>query len=194
MILSVEETTKLYQENTGLISKILWNYNIRKSDDRYEDLYQECSLGLLIGLQTYDETKGIALSTYLYICIRNELLKYFHLQENKWNKNIKFSISNTIFENDSHEEIPYENMLQDKAYSYRLEYSINYKQFKEQCLAMSSQSSQKRQVAPKIFFEYVEGTPSAEIQKKYNISTQRLHTIIQTLKERYAPIYNRCFH
>ncbi len=194
MILSVEETTRLYQENTGLISKILWKYNIRKKDEKYEDLYQECSLGLLIGLQTYDDTKGIALSTYLYVCIRNELLKYFHLQENKWNRNIKYSISDTIFENESFKEIPYENMLQDQAYSYQLEYKINYKQFKEQCLALSSKSSQKRQVAPKIFFEYIEGTPSTEIIKKYHISMQRLHTIIKTLKEKYAPIYKRCFH
>lgn len=70
-MMSQEEIAKYYQENIRLIHSVAQSYN--KSGYEYEELFSEATLGFVKGLQTYDESKGTKISTYLYKCMRNEI-------------------------------------------------------------------------------------------------------------------------
>lgn len=72
-----EERDRLFEENTGLINKVLSTVQCRISFtgmyDR-EDLYQLGCLGLLNAIDTYNPDKGVQFSTYAWVIIRNRIV------------------------------------------------------------------------------------------------------------------------
>lgn len=75
---SVEYEGQIYEENLGLINKVI-SILFTKDEIRhlgYDDLLQEGSIGLLKAIRTFDENKSVEFSTYATICIRNEMRNY----------------------------------------------------------------------------------------------------------------------
>lgn len=72
MNLSDAEKEKLVQENIKIIYFVLKKNNLYF---RKDELYDIGLIGLVNGINTFDDTKGYKLSTYIYMCIRNEIFK-----------------------------------------------------------------------------------------------------------------------
>lgn len=64
-----------FESNMNLVYLVLRQMNL-VSDNEFEDLVQEGSLGLVKACNTYDPSKGFKFSTYACICIRNNILMY----------------------------------------------------------------------------------------------------------------------
>lgn len=65
--------------------KLIWHC-IQKhfpNEVRNEDLFQECSIGLLKAIRSFDGTKS-SFSTYAYTCIHNSAKMYFKRNNKYW--------------------------------------------------------------------------------------------------------------
>lgn len=67
---------ELFINNRGLIFLAIKNMHLYwKTNDEFQDYIDAGTDGLLIGIRTYDKTKGTKESTYYYACIKNEINK-----------------------------------------------------------------------------------------------------------------------
>jgi RNA polymerase sigma factor (sigma-70 family) len=77
-------------DNIKLIHKV---YNDNFKNTHYyiskEDLISEGYIGLINGIDSYNKNKGISLSTYMYICIKNQMIYYCN-REYKHKNNLSF--------------------------------------------------------------------------------------------------------
>lgn len=64
---------KLILENQNLIYVVLKKLNLYNQREEYFDLGM---IGLVKGVKSYDKNKGYKLSTYLNVCIKNEILMF----------------------------------------------------------------------------------------------------------------------
>lgn len=63
-----------YLENRGLIGIAFKQMHLYfRTQDDYQDYTDAGTDGLLRGIRTFDENKGVKKSTYYYTCIRNEI-------------------------------------------------------------------------------------------------------------------------
>ena len=68
---------KLIRHNTGLVHKIVNRFPMKNCTCTYEDLFQEGVLGLIRGIQKFDVTRGVRLSTYCYRWIQAYVKRYY---------------------------------------------------------------------------------------------------------------------
>ena len=68
----MEARNKLIEHNLRLVAHIAKKYSGNISDS--EDLISIGTIGLIKGINSYDETKGTRLATYAARCVENELL------------------------------------------------------------------------------------------------------------------------
>lgn len=78
----MNEMEKLILENQGLIGKVIKDVQCHIADDEdYQEIHDAGMLGLILGAKTYNgSTKP---STYLYVCIKREILKVFQYRTRK---------------------------------------------------------------------------------------------------------------
>lgn len=69
--------------NTGLIILAMKQLNISYDSKNFQEYFDYGMEGLIRAVQTYDETKGVAESTYLTTCIKNEIIKCFKIKTRK---------------------------------------------------------------------------------------------------------------
>lgn len=90
---------QLIEHNLRLVAHI-----VKKFDNKYvdsDDLISIGTIGLIKGVDTYSDKKGVKITTYCARCIENEILMYFR-SNNKYNKDI--SINESIgFDKDGNE-------------------------------------------------------------------------------------------
>ena len=65
----------LVTENLNLIHFVIKKMNLFNSND-YEDYYQVGVIGLINASKNYNSNFKTTFSTYAYVCIKNEILKY----------------------------------------------------------------------------------------------------------------------
>ncbi len=63
------------QANLGLVGRVLGRINCPRHIDR-GDLYQEGVLALYDAAEHYVPDRGVAFSTFAYVCVRNRMLNY----------------------------------------------------------------------------------------------------------------------
>lgn len=71
-------TDELILKNIGLVYSVIFKFKLN-----IDDYYDVGLIGLVKGAKSYDETKAIKPSTYLYQCIKNEIvneLRRCHLE------------------------------------------------------------------------------------------------------------------
>lgn len=68
---------EVFKENKPLIYKVIEDMHLHwKNQDEFQE-YEDAGVdGLLNGIRTFDNTKGIKSSTYFYTCIKNEICKF----------------------------------------------------------------------------------------------------------------------
>ena len=70
----INNEEKEYLENRGLIGIAFKQMHLYfRTQDDYQDYTDAGTDGLLRGIRTFDENKGVKKSTYYYTCIRNEI-------------------------------------------------------------------------------------------------------------------------
>lgn len=86
----VDARNKLIEHNLRLVAHI-----VKKFDSRYveqDDLISIGTIGLIKGVDTFSNDKGVRITTYCARCIENEILMYFR-SNNKTTKNISMDES-----------------------------------------------------------------------------------------------------
>lgn len=69
----------LIERNLRLVAHIMKKYYTQTADQ--EDLISIGTIGLIKGISTFDESKGVRLATYAARCVENEILMYFRSQK-----------------------------------------------------------------------------------------------------------------
>ena len=85
-----EARNKLIEHNLRLVAHI-----VKKFDTKYveqDDLISIGTIGLIKGVDTFSNDKGVRITTYCARCIENEILMYFR-SNNKTTKNISINES-----------------------------------------------------------------------------------------------------
>ena len=67
-------------ENINLIRKVAWSFHKSTGLD-YDDLFQEAYLAYEYAMETYDPSREVKLSTFLWNHIANQLIRYFHREK-----------------------------------------------------------------------------------------------------------------
>ncbi len=118
--MSDEKRQKLILDNMKLVYSVIDNLNLRKDFEEYVDLGM---IGLCRGVDTFDFTKGYAISTYLYRCISNEILMYLRKK-----RPVCVSLENEVTDDIiGHELIKDENINVEEEYFEKEKYEIMYK-------------------------------------------------------------------
>ena len=72
---------KLIEHNLRLVAHIIKKYYARQDDQ--EDLISIGTIGLIKAIDSFDNSKGIRLSSYASRCIENEILMYLRKNQNQ---------------------------------------------------------------------------------------------------------------
>ena len=96
---NIESRNKLIEHNLRLVAHIIKKYDSKEMDN--DDLISIGTIGLIKGIDSFKNEKGVKLTTYCSRCIENEILMYFRSN----NKNLKnVSLNETIgFDKDGNE-------------------------------------------------------------------------------------------
>ena len=100
---------KLIEHNLRLVAHIVKKFDNR--GEEVDDLISIGTIGLIKGVQTYDESKGTRLATYAARCIENEILMY--LRTTKKTRNEVF-LQEPIGADKDGNEITLMDILQDE--------------------------------------------------------------------------------
>lgn len=96
-------------ENINLVYHMLQKLGYYHNLDEYEDI---AMIGLVKGAKSYDKSKGIALSTYLGTCIKNEVYNHSRIQTFQKRNNGILPISlSTIISIDNQKDIELQDIL-----------------------------------------------------------------------------------
>ncbi|MBE5820992.1 MAG: sigma-70 family RNA polymerase sigma factor [Clostridiales bacterium] len=103
----IEAKHVLITRNLRLVAYVVKKYSTTQVDQ--DDLISIGTIGLIKGIERYNNEKGTKLSTYVSRCIENEILMY--LRSNKKIKN-ETSINNVIGQDKEGNELSYINILE----------------------------------------------------------------------------------
>lgn len=82
---------KIIEHNLRLVAHIVKKYS--SNSEEQDDLISIGTIGLIKGINSFDESKGIRLATYASKCIENEILMYFR---SKKKSSLEISINEPI--------------------------------------------------------------------------------------------------
>ncbi len=72
---NISAKNKIIEHNLRLVAHIVKKYT--SNSEEQDDLISIGTIGLIKGVNSFDESKGIKLATYASKCIENEILMYF---------------------------------------------------------------------------------------------------------------------
>ena len=125
---------ELINEHKGLIYLAIKEEHLYwRTQDEYQEFIDAGYDGLLKGIRTYDESKGIKPSTYYYTCIKHEMLRVIQVKEYKKNSMKTVSLNTLIDKLDYTElidmipsDVNIEQELLNKEQKERLMYHIDH--------------------------------------------------------------------
>ena len=100
---------KLIEHNLRLVAHIVKKYDNFKEDQ--DDLISIGTIGLIKGIDSFNENKGVRITTYAARCIENEILMYF--RSNKKNMN-NISLNDQIGYDIDGNEITFIDVLKEE--------------------------------------------------------------------------------
>ena len=105
-----EARNKLIEHNLRLVAHIVKKFESKTSDN--DDLISIGTIGLIKGIDSYNNEKATRITTYAARCIENEILMYF--RSNKKNQNT-ISLNDSIGFDKEGNEINLIDILQEKS-------------------------------------------------------------------------------
>lgn len=117
---TAQEKGQYYQDNIKLIHSAIQQFRgMTNASMDYSDLFQVATVGLLKGLDTYDDAAGTALSTYLVTCMHNQVLYETRPSRSKSRSAIVVSYEDHMLGKDGRDMMGVENLdLSDTDYSH----------------------------------------------------------------------------
>ena len=85
---NLESRSKLIEHNLRLVAHIVKKFDKKDSDS--DDLISIGTIGLIKGVDTYQASHNVRITTYCARCIENEILMYFR-KNNKYNNDISIN-------------------------------------------------------------------------------------------------------
>lgn len=170
----------LITDNLKLVNYVIKKMNIFNSSE-YEDYYQIGVIGLVYASKTYNSHLKITFSTYAYVCIKNEILKYLKKNEKKYisleDKIFdEIKIEDTLIDNDTNviEKIIL-NETNDELYKL-LDEELNDMENKivKMSFGIGCREYKQREIA------YILGIPQYKISRIKNRSLKRLRNCINS--------------
>ena len=163
------------KENIVLESEKLINGVLKEKNLSYmkDELYDICMIGFTKGLNTFDNTKGTKLKTYVVACVKKEIAKYFYVNSMKKRDGITLSY-NVVVDEEGTEII---DLIAD---DYNLEQNILLRENNRQLYsALLTLPKKNRDIICYSYgvFGYKKMT-NTELAKKYNV----LKTTIEKIK------------
>ena len=67
----------LVEKNSGLVHKVVHRFPLKNAQCTYEDLYQVGMMGFIHGVELFDVSRGLRLSTYVYRWIHAFVRRYY---------------------------------------------------------------------------------------------------------------------
>ncbi len=110
---SKEARAKLIEDNLRLVAHIVKKYDLYKEEA--DDLISIGTIGLIKGIDSYSNEKGVKLTTYIAKCAENEILMYF--RSNKKNLN-NVSLNDSIGYDKDGNEITLVDIIKDDDINY----------------------------------------------------------------------------
>lgn len=156
-----------------------------KLGHRYDELYDIGLIGFVNGINNYDETKGYKYITFLYDCIRNEILHYLIYEKRKKRDGEVISLNTKIKGNTELQDLlGYETDYIKDNYEDELLDTINDR--------MSFMTLKEQLVFNHLYGlnGYKELTPK-EITKKYGFSRQSIYQIKKITLNKLRYILNK---
>ena len=105
-----EARNKLIEHNLRLVAHIVKKFE--KAEGETDDLISIGTIGLIKGVDSFDRTKKIKLTTYIAKCIQNEILMYFRSVKGESVKNV--SLNDAIGYDKDGNEISLMEVIKDK--------------------------------------------------------------------------------
>lgn len=93
-----EEVDEFIRHNYRLLHAVLRPY---RGLDEYDDLLQEANIGFLKGIQSYDPNKKVKLTTYAYVCAKNQVKMYLRRSSAKSRSGTVISLEANFDSDDS---------------------------------------------------------------------------------------------
>lgn len=138
---------------------------------RYDDIYDAGLIGFVNGINSYDESKKIKYSTYLYECIKNEILRYIDHDKRKKGDVEIVSLNTKI-----NDDVELQDMI-----GYDIDYDQNY--YIDELIDIISNSMKELTKNQYLVFSHLYGLngfkemTTAEINRVYGFSKQSIHQI-----------------
>ena len=86
---------ELILNNLNLVHFVIKKMNIKIGNDfDYDDLYQVGVIGLIYASKNYEENKHITFSTFSFVCIKNEILKFIY--KGSYNDSLQVEIRDDV--------------------------------------------------------------------------------------------------
>lgn len=115
---------KLIKDNLRLAYRLANKYHkLFGGMFEFDELRSVSLLGLTQAARNYDETRGIAFSTFAYACIKNEILRYY--EENR--KHLNISLSAIVLEDKVLEDMIESHINDEEKAIKNLEINLLYK-------------------------------------------------------------------
>jgi len=168
------EVDQFYRDNIKLLHSIVRPY---RGLDEYEDLLQEASIGFIKAIQTYKPSRGVKLTTYAFICARNEVRMY--LRKNSAKSRTAVVVSLDTGSDDNHDQDSLMNRIcgHDGSAS-SLEDSLHTKTVFRQAMCIVEREMDQ----PSIFVirRTMEGVTQSQMAKELSLSQSKVSKILSS--------------
>ena len=176
-------------DNIPLIYLTIKNMNLKwKTEDEWQDYYDSGLIGLINGVRTYDESKGVKISSYLTPCIENEIKHHLVSKTSLRRQNINgrdISINEFMDSEDYEEKL---SILEDKKINVEKE-AINNVLIDDIIECLNKMENKKDVVVTKLYYG-LDGFPEmnyTEIAKLFKVTInaiqERIKRAIRRIRE-----------
>lgn len=167
-----DEQRKLVEQNHNLIYSAMTKCGIRRKD--FDDYYGLAAIGLCKAAIDYDEKRSKSFSTYVYLCIQNEITVY-----NKW----KFRQRRDIRKVVSYNQLLNDWDENDKEYSFLLNDDKDFEENSIFRLIFKDKSYIINNKDRMIIALKAQGYTIKEIGQAINMSAPAVHKRLKKLRE-----------
>ena len=172
--MSDKDYEQIYLDNEHLVYKFATKYYLLKN----EDMMQSLKMAMYRAIVSYDESKGYALSTYIYKVLYNEYCYHFR------DKNLKIKYtSNIVIDKNGKSSDIFDFIADDK------NKNIDYELDKKEMLNIINNyiNTLEKQDRDMFIDYYFNGVKQKHLAKKYSLSqgqiSRNLKNIISCLQE-----------
>ena len=175
-----DDYEKIYLKNQNLVYKFATNYKLLND----EDMMQNLKMAMFRAITKFDPSRGIALSTYVYIALFHEYKYSFR------DKHLKLSFVNNIVSDDDNKESDIFDFIADER-NIDVDYELDKQEILNKIYKYLDEHEKKYK---QMFLDYYfNGIKQRQLADKYGLSqaqvSRKLKTIIKSLQELLKDYY-----